>query len=156
MTCSTLSASCVNLSAMAAVGPNVLVRKKHHPLHHFLSNNGSVMGIIRPSRYSQGDAQLNTSMHSYLIKPSWYSQGDAQCNLSMHSYLIQPSGYSGGDTQLNSSMRSFQSYSSTKSNPVIASWIPLGVNFHPHTEVCVFEKSSYGEECLSRTDDDCV
>jgi len=156
MTCSTLSASCVNLSAMAAVGPNVLVRKKHRPLHRFLPNNGSVMGIIRPSRYSQGDAQLNTSMHSYLIKPSWYSQGDAQCNLSMHSYLIQPSGYSGGDTQLNSSMRSFQSYSSTKSNPVIASWIPLGVNFHPHTEVCVFEKSSYGEECLSRTDDDCV
>ena len=160
MTCSTLSASCTNLSAKAVVGSNFSVRKKHRPLHRSLPNNGSVMGIIRPSRYSQGDAQLNSSlhsylikpsrysqgdaqlnssMHSYLIKPSRYSQGDAQLNLSMNSYLIKPSGYSEGDTQMSSSMHSYQSYSSTHSNPVKASWIPLGVNFHSSTEICVFE-----------------
>ena len=160
MTCSTLSTSCANLSAKAPVGPNVLVRKKHRPLHRSLPNkNGSIMGIIRPSRYSQGDAQLNSSMHSYLIKPSRYSRYDAQLNLSIHSYLIKPSGYSEeGDAKLNSSMHSYQSHSSTHSNVVNASWIPLGVNFHPSTEVYVFGKSCECEECLycSRPDDDCV
>jgi hypothetical protein len=139
VTCSTLSASCTNLSPKAAVGPNFLLREKHRPLHRSLPNNGSVMGIIRPSRYSQGDAQLNSSLHSYLIKPSRYSQGDAQLNLSMHSYLIKHSRYSEGDVQLNSSTHSYQSYSSTHSNPVKASWIPLGVSFHSSMEVCEFE-----------------
>jgi hypothetical protein len=134
--------------AVAAPEAKFIVRKKNRPLHRCLSTNSMVTGIIKPSRYSQGDAQLNRSMHSYLTNHSRRSTTGGHMNSYMRSNLIKSSQNYQGDFQSHSSMydsimHSYRPISSSNSNSAnLDRWIPKGVEFSPSSEVLVFEISN--------------
>jgi hypothetical protein len=141
-------ASCTNINAVAAPEEKIIVRKKNRPLHRCLSTNSMVTGIIKPSRYSKGDAQMNKSMHSYLVNPSRRSTIDGHMSSSIQSDLIKSSQNCQGDFQshsfmYDSIMHSHRPISSSPSNSVnLDRWIPKGVEFSPSSEVLVFEISN--------------
>ncbi|KAL3793828.1 hypothetical protein ACHAW5_008161 [Stephanodiscus triporus] len=138
-----IAKSCTNLSATVAPEPNLIVRPKHHPLHRCPSTNGLVVGIVKPSRYSEG-GWLNASSSTIDLKqlsgyPTQLKESDVASKsikrttslLSVHSIITQ-------------------SNSSTHTKPASNErWVALGVDFHPRTEVYEFDKNDeFFGECL--------
>jgi hypothetical protein len=114
-----LAASCPNLSAQTTSESNMMVRKKHCPLHRCPSTNGLVTSIIKPSRYTRVSMNASPSSATNLYQ-SRGTIGRTISISSMHS----------NNPQLNSS-----TYSDLAGTDP---WIPPGVDFDPNIEVCLF------------------
>ena len=126
--------SCTNLSATVSPEPNWIVRPKHHPLHRCPSTNGMVVGIVKPSRYSEGGSLNASSSTIDLNQLSGYPNLLKECEVNSKTIRRTASLLS-----IHSNVA--QSKSSKHTKPASNKrWVALGVDFHPKTEVYEFNK----------------
>lgn len=129
-----IATSCTNLSATVAPESNLIVRPKHHPLHRCPSTNSMVVGIVKPSRYSEGGS-LNASSSTIDLK-----------QLSGYPTQLKGDDVASKSIRRTTSLVSVHSIitrsnSSTHTKPASNErWVALGVDFHPRSEVCEFDK----------------
>jgi len=153
------AASCPNLSAKVASETNLIIRKKHHPLHRCSSTNGMVMGIVKPSRYSQGySLKASSSTTDLTHLPGYNTQLKESEETNSKTIRRTTSLLSVLDRCTTSSLsmhsNTTQSKSSTHSKPACTnSWIPPGVTFHPSIEIYEFRKTIERDKSLDDSDE---
>ena len=153
------AASCPNLSAKVASETNLIIRKKHHPLHRCPSTNGMVMGIVKPSRYSQGcSLKASSSTTDLTHLPGYNTQLKESEETNSKTIGRTTSLLSVLDRCTTSSLsmhsNTTQSKSSTHSKPACTdSWIPPGVIFNPSIEIYEFRKTIERDESLDDSDE---
>jgi len=139
------AASCPNLSAKVASEANLIIRKKHHPLHRCPSTNGMVMGIVKPSRYSQG-CSLKASSSTTEHLPGYNTQLKESEETNSKTIRRTTSSLSVLDRCTTSS---WSMHSNT------THWIPPGVEFNPSIEIYEFHKTIEPDESLDDLSDNC-
>ena len=142
--------SCPDLFAKVSE-PNLIIRKKNYPLHRCPSTNSMVMGIVKPSRYSQGCSLKASSSTTDLTHLSGYntqlkeSEETNSKTIRRTTSLLSMLGRC-------ATSNTTQSKSSTHSKPASTDcWVPPGVKFNPSMEVYEFHNTDECDESL----DDC-